>query len=897
MRSLFNTRREPLIVLVSIGLAIGLFITALSWVFPASTKSLFSGAAWFWTLTLIGTLLTLTGTRLAQEQRYPAVPKPVLILAVVAATALVYLFPELFAPGCGGMPRAFAACPAACRITTCSNWDAPGENGCDAKPPHKGCCVSYETICDPACSEPDDPPPPPPVYPPSISGSVSCAVFGSNGWCLAGAAINMSASDPQGNATTISGDIAGAGFSCAGPNCSQGLPGGSGAIHFQATATSGLSSGVGSASFAFDPTTPSAALVISGTAASNGWYTLASVSTSGSDPTSGIASTQVAVDGGSWQTSSTLAEGIHSIIGRAIDNAGNATVTPAQTVKVDATPPSISSSITFGTWVAGWYVTDVTLSASASDATSGLALIEYRLDGGTWSPGSSLTVASEGTHNVDFRATDQAGLRSTTSISFKVDKTPPSVTFTPSGTFGANGWYISPVSLLVNAVDALSGVAFIENRLDGGSWTTGNSLLLSDGEHTVEARATDNAGNLSAVSLAETIGLQVDTTAPSLATALTGTIGLADWYVSDVTVTATVFDATSGIALTEYQVDGGGWEPGTIITVSADGPHTVDFRTTDTAGNRTTDTKSFKIDQTRPVSAFVSPLEGSKGTLAIGTFTLDGKSTDASSGLAAVEISVDEGLTWLALQPSLIGEWHYTWNTKPLRNGLYPVLARAHDIAGNVESTAHVTLLLANHPPKVIIQESWWIWEAGSLDVRGRFLPVTEIRVRIGCLDGQPDVKLNFTPETMPSELSWDRKCGEGQFATAGDHPVTLTACDWVGNCASATGTIKVPFIAPAVPTWTPTAEPEPTSTQEPKPRVTTQPTVQAFVTALPVVAPSLTPIPAAPAAEPAWLAWLLAILLAGLLALAIAAVLDPRPRALRRLGKTLSRLASDEQA
>ena len=707
----------------------------------------------------------------------------------------------------------------------------------------------------------------------------------------------MSASDPQGNATTISGDIAGAGFSCAGPNCSQGLPGGSGAIHFQATATSGLLSGVGSASFAFDPTPPSAALVISGTAASNGWYTVASVSTSGSDPTSGIASTQVAVDGGSWQSLATLAEGIHSIIGRAIDNAGNATVTPAQTVKVDATPPSISASITSGTWVAGWYVTDVTLSASASDATSGLALIEYRLDGGTWSPGSSLAVASEGTHNVDFRAADQAGLRSTTSLSFKVDKTPPSVTFTPSGTFGANGWYISPVSLLVNAVDALSGVAFIENCLDGGNWTTGNSLLLSDGEHTVEARATDNAGNLSAVSLAETIGLQVDTTAPSLATALTGTIGLADWYVSDVTVTATVFDATSGIALTEYQVDGGGWEPGTSITVSADGAHTVDFRTTDTAGNRTTDTKSFKIDQTRPVSAFVSPLEGSKGTLAIGTFTLDGKSTDATSGLAAVEISVDEGLNWLALQPSLIGEWNYTWNTKPLRNGLYPVLARAHDIAGNVESTAHVTLLLANHPPKVIIQESWWIWEAGSLDVRGRFLPVTEIRVRIGCLDGQPDVKLNFTPETMPALLSWDRKCGEGQFATAGDHPVTLTACDGVGNCASATGAIKVPFIAPAVPTWTPTAEPSPTPAAKAKAtRPIVQPTVQASITALPVVAPSLTPVPAAPAPQPAWLAWLLAILLAGLLALALAAVLDPRPRALRRLGKTLTRLASDEQ-
>jgi hypothetical protein len=544
--------------------------------------------------------------------------------------------------------------------------------------------------------------------------------------------------------------------------------------------------------------------------------------------------------------------------------------------------------------VAGWYVSDVTFAASASDATSGPVLIEYRLDGGSWLPGDSLTISSEGAHTVDFRATDQAGLRSTALLSAKLDKTPPSITFTPTGTMGTNGWYITPVSLLVNVSDAVSGVDSIETRLEDGIWISGNSLTLGDGKHSVQARATDKAGNLSAISTAETIGLQVDTTAPSLATTLSGTIGLADWYVSDVTVTAKVFDATSGIALTEYQVDGGGWEPGTSITVSADGPHTVDFRTTDTAGNRTTDTKSFKIDQTRPVSGFVSPLEGSKGTLAIGTFTLDGKSTDATSGLAEVEISVDEGLNWLALQPSLIGEWNYTWNTKPLRNGLYPVLARAHDIAGNVESTAHVTLLLANHAPKVSIQESWWIWEAGSLGVSKRFLPVTEIRMRIACLDGQPDVKLNFTPENMPASLSWDRKCGEGQFATTGDHPVTLTACDWVGNCASATGTIKVPFIAPAVPTWTPTAEPSPTSAVTAKTRPTILPAAQ--VTALPTIIPIPAPEVAVPAPQLTWLTWLLAILLAGLLALALAAVLDPRPRALRRLGKTLDKLASDDQ-
>jgi len=1067
MKNILNVRREPLIILVSIGLGLGLLLTCLSWLSPTIAKNLFSGAGWFWIMFLVGTLLTLTGAKLAQEQRYPAVPKPVILLAVIAATALVYLFPELFAPGCGGIPRAFAACPAACRITTCSDWAAPGERGCNAKPPDKGCCFAYETTCDPDCSDPGDPtPPPPPVYqPPSISGSVSCGNPGSSGWCKNAAALNLSASDPQGFSITIAGDIAGTAFSCAGPNCSQTLPVGSGTIHFQASAsTSGLSSGVGSTSFAFDPTPPSATLAVSGASGSNGWYTSASVSTTGSDGTSGIAFTQVSVDGGGWQPSASLTEGTHSVVGRSGDNAGNVNTTPSQIVRVDATAPAIAASITSGSLVAGWYVTDVGFIAVASDATSGLALIEHRLDGGTWSSGSSLTVSSEGIHSIDFRATDNAGLRATTSLSVKLDKTAPLITFTPTGTLGINGWYTSPVTLQINAADPLSGVASIENRLDAGSWMPGNILILDEGEHTVEARATDKAGNLSAVTSATTTGIKVDTTAPTLSLALTGTLGKNAWYFSNVTVTASVSDATSGIALTEHRLNGGSWQSGTSVTASTDGPHTVDFRTTDQAGNqtsssrsfkidqtmpllsftptgtsgengwylsdvglvinssdaesgiepseyqvnggawvtgaslllsegvqqvdarvsdqagnistssltlqidttspaqtislsgtpgkndwfisnvnasvkvsdatsgmalteyrldggswqsstsvvassdgahtvefrttdkagnRTTGTKSFKIDQTRPISAFLSPLEGSTGTLAQGLFTLDGQSADATSGLAAVQISTDNGVTWLDIVASSTGDWHYTWDTKPLPNGLYPVLARAHDVAGNIESTARVTLLLANHPPKVSLQESWWIWEAGSLAVGQRFIPISEIRVRIACLDGQPDLKLTFTPESMPSELQWDRKCGQGQFATVGDHLVTLTACDQFGNCSSATGMIRVPFIAPPIPTWTPTALPSPT----PVSTATARPSPTAQVTAMPTIVPSPPPpAPVAPPSEPAWLTWSLAILLAGMFALAAAAVLDPRPRALRRLGKSLAMVANSLQ-
>jgi hypothetical protein len=893
LKSTFNS--APVIVLVSSGLGLGLLLTILCWVFPKSATTLFTGAPWLREMFIVGALLLLSGSLLAERRRYPAVSRVVLLLAVAAGTSLVYLFPELFAPGCGGMPRAFAACPAACRITTCTDWDAPGENGCDAKPPHKGCCVSYETTCDPDCSDPDDPPEPTPIpiYPPSVSGSLTCANPGTNGWCRNGAVLNLSASDPQGYATTISGDIAGTAFSCAGPTCAQNLPVGSGTIHFQASApASGQSSAVGSASFAYDPTPPTATLIISGTSGAAGWYVSAVVSATGTDAISGISITQVSIDSGAWQTSASLVEGTHTIVGRAIDNAGDISTTPAQTVKVDATAPTISASITSGTLVNGWYVTDVSLTAVASDATSGLALIEHRLDGGTWSPGDNLTVSQEGPHTVDFRATDAAGLRSTTSLSFQADKTAPSIAFIPSGTLGTDSWYTSPVTLSISAEDVLSGVAGIEYRLNGGSWILGNSLTLGDGEHIVEARATDRAGNRSEVTAATTTGIQVDTTPPTLSLALSGTLGKNAWYVSDVIVTASVSDATSGVALTEYSVDGGTWESGTSITVSADGPHTVRFRVTDQAGNQSADSRTFKIDQTRPLSAFVSPPEESSGTVASGEFGLEGQSSDTTSGLASVQISTDGGSLWLDLATTLTGGWHYTWDTRGHRNNLYPVLARSEDLAGNIENSAHVTLLLANQPPKVSLQESWWIWEAGSLSVEKRFIPIAEIEIRIGCLDGQPDVKLQLAPENLPPALSWDRKCGQGQFATSGDHPVTLKACDQVGNCATATGMIKVPFIAPPVPTWTPTVAP--TATPEPTRTVRQlQPTPTLRMVLTPVVTPVPTPAPQ-PEKLPAWF-WAAFVLAGFLMALTAASLADPRPRALRRLKKVMSEVRNGQ--
>jgi cytochrome c len=58
----------------------------------------------------------------------------------------------------------------------------------------------------------------------------------------------------------------------------------------------------------------------------------------------------------------------------------------------------------------GTYNTPVTVTLDAADEGSGVDTVEYAVDGGAWTSYSEpVTVAAEGAHTVDYRATDQAG--------------------------------------------------------------------------------------------------------------------------------------------------------------------------------------------------------------------------------------------------------------------------------------------------------------------------------------------------------------------------------------------------------------------------------------------------------------------------------------------------------
>src|SRR5207253_2210132 len=224
-------------------------------------------------------------------------------------------------------------------------------------------------------------------------------------------------------------------------------------------------------------------------------------------------------------------------------------------IRIDTTPPVSTSTLSGTLGNNGWYVSTVKVVLNGTDNTSGVANLSYRIDGGPWSLYAAPFFLNEGRHTLEYYATDLAGLSDLAhSISVKVDTTKPVSTAAVSGTHGNNGWYISLANLSLSASDAMSGVAFISYRVDGGAWQTySGSFVLGDGVHLLEYYATDNAG---LVETKHALTVSVDTVAPVTTAVLNGTTGSNGWFISAVTVHLNASDATSGVANITYRIDG-----------------------------------------------------------------------------------------------------------------------------------------------------------------------------------------------------------------------------------------------------------------------------------------------------------------------------------------------------
>ena len=256
-----------------------------------------------------------------------------------------------------------------------------------------------------------------------------------------------------------------------------------------------------------------------------------------------LGNTNAATPGGAWTiTASTIADGAHTISARVFDSAGNVGVSTALSIVIDTTPPAISiPDMTAATDTGSSSIDNLTkntkptfIGTSQAGATitlldaGSITLGTATADGlGNWTIAVTGSPLSDGAHNISARSVDLAGNQSTSgSLLITIVTTAPNVsqpnlspasdtgnsnvdrvtsiktpTFTGTGDTGAT-------------VELLDGTTVVgTTTVVAGSWSI-TSSPLADGVHSIAARATDAAGNVSPNSAA--ISVTIDTAAPTV---------------------------------------------------------------------------------------------------------------------------------------------------------------------------------------------------------------------------------------------------------------------------------------------------------------------------------------------------------------------------------------------
>jgi hypothetical protein len=411
---------------------------------------------------------------------------PFRIFVALIVAIILWLVPTLFRTET--QPVLASPLRQDCRV--CAYWNETcSSNGCRSE----GCAV---WVWEP-CEGGGDP------LPLAISGVLNCQHPGNNGWCKSGLAIQLSTSGPQEDERIISGYVNGIAFACPTGNIACTVPitmERNGAISYTVNSETGDTAS-GTVSYSLDATTPQIDGSVNGASGMNDWFVSeAEFSASASDAVSGLAALEISIDRGGWEayddSSITLSDGVHTVSVRAYDNAGNVAET-AQTISVDTITPLLDVSVSGVTGSNNWYVSETEVSATASDSISELSTLEVKVDGGEWETYTTPILLSNGIHNIQFRATDNAGNVTTAEQEVKVDTITPSLTLAISGRKGLNGWYTSTTQVSAATNDSGSGVAMLEAIVDGGAWSIVNGpLSLSDGLHTWQFRVKDLAGNL-----------------------------------------------------------------------------------------------------------------------------------------------------------------------------------------------------------------------------------------------------------------------------------------------------------------------------------------------------------------------------------------------------------------
>jgi large repetitive protein len=401
-------------------------------------------------------------------------------------------------------------------------------------------------------------------------------------------------------------------------------------------------------------------------------------------------------------SSQSLADGTHTFQVRARDAAGNADPTPAaRTWRIDTVEPDTSITAKPRDPINS---PDAVFEFSSSDAG---VEFECSLDSGPFATCPSPKVyagLAQGRHTFRVRARDGSGNVDLTPATYEwtVDVTSPNTSIVSAPPDPTNS---RDASISIGATEP--GVT-LECKLDTGPFAGCSSPKvysnLGEGPHTVQARATDAAGNVDPSPAA--YSWTIDVTSP------TTTIDAGpDGPTNSPNATFT-FSSGDPTALFECRHDGSAFAPcmsPTTLAGLADGPHTFGVRARDAAGNAdaTPATAAWTVDTVPPAVAISAPIDGSATNDA--TPEISGTATGGAGDSAVVTIRVHAGgsVAGTLLQTFAVVRSAGTWAGAAARlpDGFYTVRAEQVDAAGNTGYSAAITFTLDSRGPGTAIIE------------------------------------------------------------------------------------------------------------------------------------------------------------------------------------------------
>jgi len=295
-------------------------------------------------------------------------------------------------------------------------------------------------------------------------------------------------------------------------------------------------------------------------------------------------------------------------------------------VGVDNDLPVITAVASPPANAAGWNNSDVTVTFSCSDATSGIAVCP-----------SAVLVTTEGNaQTVQGTAIDKAGNQKSATIHVSIDKTPPTITATVTPA-PVNGVVTQPASgvatVSFTCTDALSGIAGCPALIP---------VTTVGPNQTFSGTATDKAGNSAPTS----ITFSVQAASPlAISASVSSQPNANGWYNSNVTIS---YQCSGGVqplqCPSQETIPTEGFDQQIVGTV------------TDAAGQKASVTTHLNIDKTPPTitaSVAPAPINGVVPIPANGIVTVSFVCSDALSGIATCPASIS--VTTAGLNESFSG--------------------------------------------------------------------------------------------------------------------------------------------------------------------------------------------------------------------------------------------------